>query len=77
MTTVEFIQGTLGFLGFINSIYLIIILTCISRMIYHKSEGTTNKTLNLKYEPTEFVIHTILIAIIYSLVYFTLYFIFV
>ena len=77
MTTVEFIQGTLGFLGFVNSIYLIGIITCISRIIYHKSEGTTNKTLNLKYEPTEFAIHTILIAIIYSLVYFTLYFIFV
>ena len=77
MTTIEFIQGTLGFLGFINSIYLIGIITCISRMIYHKSEGTTNKTLNLKYEPIEFILHTLIIAIIYSLIYFTLYFIFI
>jgi hypothetical protein len=77
MTTVEFIQGTLGFLGSINSIYLIIIITCISRIIYHRAEKTVNETIGIKQETLEFVIHTILIAIIYSLVYFTLYFIFI
>ena len=75
MTTIEFIQGTLGFLGFINSIYLVGIITCISRLFYHKSKGT--KEFSLKYEPIEFVIHTILIAITYSVVYFILYFIFI
>jgi hypothetical protein len=77
MTTIEFIQGTLGFLGFINSIYLIGIITCISRLLYHRSERTINETVGIKQETIEFIIHTVLIAIIYSLVYFTLYFIFV
>lgn len=77
MTTVEFIQGTLGFLGFINSIYLIGIITCISRLLYHRGEKTINETVGIKQETIEFVIHTILIAIVYSIIYFTLYFIFI
>ncbi len=73
-TTIEIIQGVLGFLGFINSIYLIGIIICILKL---KSYAEGDVFISFRHEFNELIGGFILIALIYSIIYFTLYFTFI
>lgn len=70
-TTIEIIQGVLGFLGFLNSIYLIGTITCLLRLRdYIKGDIF----MSPRHEFFEVLGGFVALAILYSIIYFTLYF---
>jgi hypothetical protein len=78
MNTTQFIHELLATVGFVNSLYLIAILTCFGRFRYH-SKNQDKKwyyILNPGQEAIEALIHGVLISIVYGIVYFALYVIF-
>jgi hypothetical protein len=78
MNTSQFIHDLLATVGFVNSLYLIAILTCFGRFRYH-SKNQDKKwyyILNPGQEVIEALVHGVLISIIYGIIYFILYVIF-
>jgi hypothetical protein len=73
-TTIEIIQGLLGFLGFLNSIYLIGTIVCLLRL---RDYTKGDIFISPRHEFYEVLGGLIVLIVLYSIIYFTLYFIFV
>jgi len=73
-TTIEIIQGVLGFLGFLNSIYLIGITVCLLRL---KDYIKGDIFVSPRHEFYEVIGGLIILIILYLIIYFTLYFTFI
>lgn len=78
MNTSQFIHDLLATVGFVNSLYLIAILTCFGRFHYHQKNQNRKwyYICHPEQEAIEALIHGVLISIVYGIVYFTLYMIF-